>query len=81
MPWSSSTGRLAAGGSDRESLEVGRPGFALSFYRNACGFLAKHLRTLISDVDRVISIEKNTAFVMSETMPVPGGPQRRRKFR
>lgn len=35
-----------------EQLLVERPGFALSFYRNACGFLAKHLRTLITEVDR-----------------------------
>ncbi len=35
-----------------ENLLVERPEFALSFYRNACGFLAKHLRTLIKDVDR-----------------------------
>jgi len=35
-----------------EKLLVERPAFALSFYRNACGFLAKHLRTLISDMDR-----------------------------
>ena len=35
-----------------EQLLVERPAFALSFYRNACGFLAKHLRTLISEVDR-----------------------------
>ena len=35
-----------------EKLLVERPAFALSFYRNACGFLAKHLRSLIKDVDR-----------------------------
>lgn len=35
-----------------EQLLVQRPEFALSFYRNACGFLAKHLRTLITEVDR-----------------------------
>jgi CRP/FNR family transcriptional regulator len=35
-----------------EQLLVERPAFALSFYRNACGFLAKHLRTLITEVDR-----------------------------
>jgi CRP-like cAMP-binding protein len=35
-----------------EKLLVERPAFALSFYRNACGFLAKHLRTMIKDVDR-----------------------------
>jgi CRP-like cAMP-binding protein len=35
-----------------EQLLVERPAFALSFYRNACGFLAKHLRTMIKDVDR-----------------------------
>jgi len=35
-----------------EQLLLQRPEFALSFYRNACGFLAKHLRTLIKDVDR-----------------------------
>ena len=35
-----------------EQLLVERPAFALSFYRNACGFLAKHLRTLIKDGDR-----------------------------
>ena len=35
-----------------EKVLVERPAFALSFYRNACGFLAKHLRTLIKDVDR-----------------------------
>ncbi|HEY1232653.1 MAG TPA: cyclic nucleotide-binding domain-containing protein [Candidatus Binatia bacterium] len=35
-----------------EKLLVERPEFALSFYRNACGFMAKHLRTLIKDVDR-----------------------------
>jgi CRP-like cAMP-binding protein len=35
-----------------EQLLVERPAFALSFYRNGCGFLAKHLRTLITEVDR-----------------------------
>jgi CRP-like cAMP-binding protein len=35
-----------------EQLLLERPGFALCFYRNACGFLAKHLRTLITEVDR-----------------------------
>jgi len=35
-----------------EQLLLERPGFALSFYRHACGFLAKHLRTLITEVDR-----------------------------
>jgi hypothetical protein len=35
-----------------EQLLAERPAFALSFYRNACGFLAKHLRTLITEVDR-----------------------------
>jgi hypothetical protein len=35
-----------------EQLLLERPDFALGFYRNACGFLAKHLRTLITDMDR-----------------------------
>ena len=35
-----------------EKLLTERPAFAMSFYRNACTFLAKHLRTLISDADR-----------------------------
>ena len=35
-----------------EQFLVERPAFALSFYRNGCGFLAKHLRTLITEVDR-----------------------------
>ncbi|HEY7165492.1 MAG TPA: cyclic nucleotide-binding domain-containing protein [Candidatus Binatia bacterium] len=35
-----------------EKLLTERPALALSFYRNACTFLSKHLRTLIKDVDR-----------------------------
>jgi len=35
-----------------EQLFLQRPAFALSFYRNACAFLAKHLRALITEVDR-----------------------------
>ena len=35
-----------------EKLLADRPAFAMTFYRNACTFLAKHLRTLISDADR-----------------------------
>jgi CRP/FNR family transcriptional regulator len=35
-----------------EQLLAERSAFALSFYRNACAFLAKHLRALITEVDR-----------------------------
>ena len=35
-----------------ERLLAGRPDFAMGFYRNACGFLAKHLRTLAVDLNR-----------------------------
>ncbi len=35
-----------------EPLLAGKPAFALSFHRNACGFLAKHLRALAVDLNR-----------------------------
>jgi CRP-like cAMP-binding protein len=35
-----------------ERLLAERPALAIVFYRNACGFLAKHVRTLLSDLDR-----------------------------
>jgi CRP-like cAMP-binding protein len=35
-----------------ERLLGERPDLAVTFYRNACGFLAKHVRTLLSDLDR-----------------------------
>ena len=35
-----------------ERLLAERPAFAMSFYRNACQFLAKHVRTLLSEADR-----------------------------
>jgi CRP-like cAMP-binding protein len=35
-----------------EPLLAERPGFAMNFYRNACEFLAKHLRTVLGDVNR-----------------------------
>jgi CRP-like cAMP-binding protein len=35
-----------------ERLIAERPALAITFYRNACGFLAKHLRTLLSDLNR-----------------------------
>ena len=35
-----------------EKLLGARPTLAVDVYRNACTFLAKHLRTLISDADR-----------------------------
>ena len=35
-----------------EQLLAQKPAFATSFYRNACTFLAKHVRTLLADVDR-----------------------------
>jgi CRP/FNR family cyclic AMP-dependent transcriptional regulator len=35
-----------------ETLLAGRPALAASFYRNACGFLAKHLRALAVELDR-----------------------------
>ena len=35
-----------------DALLAGRPALATSFYRNACGFLAKHLRALASDLNR-----------------------------
>jgi CRP-like cAMP-binding protein len=34
-----------------ERLLAERPTFAIAFYRNASGFLAKHLRTLLSELD------------------------------
>jgi CRP-like cAMP-binding protein len=35
-----------------ETLLAGRPPLATSFYRNACGFLAKHLQALAVDLNR-----------------------------
>jgi CRP/FNR family transcriptional regulator len=35
-----------------EQLLAERPALAITFYRNACGFLAKHVRTLLSDLNR-----------------------------
>jgi CRP-like cAMP-binding protein len=35
-----------------ETLLAGRPAFAMGFYRNACGFLAKHLQALAVDLNR-----------------------------
>jgi CRP/FNR family transcriptional regulator, cyclic AMP receptor protein len=35
-----------------EALLAGRPALATSFYRNACGFLAKHLRSMAADLNR-----------------------------
>jgi CRP-like cAMP-binding protein len=35
-----------------EPLLAARPAFAMGFYRNACGFLAKHLRALAVDLNR-----------------------------
>jgi CRP/FNR family transcriptional regulator len=35
-----------------ERLLGERPVLAMTFYRNACGFLAKHVRTLLGDLDR-----------------------------
>jgi CRP/FNR family transcriptional regulator len=35
-----------------ERLLGERPDLAMTFYRNACGFLAKHVRTLLGDLDR-----------------------------
>jgi CRP/FNR family transcriptional regulator, cyclic AMP receptor protein len=35
-----------------ETLLADRPALAITFYRNACAFLAKHVRTLLSDLDR-----------------------------
>jgi CRP-like cAMP-binding protein len=37
---------------DLERLLLERPGFAMSFYRNACEFLATHLRILLTNVNR-----------------------------
>jgi len=35
-----------------ETLLGSKPALATTFYRNACAFLATHLRTLLSDLDR-----------------------------
>ena len=35
-----------------EALLVSKPDLAISLYRNACAFLAKHVRTLLNDLDR-----------------------------
>ena len=35
-----------------ESLLASRPDLAISFYRNGCAYLAKHVRTLLTDLDR-----------------------------
>jgi CRP/FNR family cyclic AMP-dependent transcriptional regulator len=35
-----------------EPLLVSRPDLAITFYRNGCAFLAKHVRTLLNDLDR-----------------------------
>ena len=35
-----------------DALLAARPTLAMSFYRNASGFLARHLRTLLGDLDR-----------------------------
>lgn len=37
---------------DLEPLLAKTPALALSLYRNGCGFLAKHVRTLLSDLNR-----------------------------
>jgi CRP/FNR family cyclic AMP-dependent transcriptional regulator len=35
-----------------DTLLAGRPALAASFYRNACGFLARHLRGMAVELDR-----------------------------
>jgi CRP-like cAMP-binding protein len=35
-----------------EPLLASRPDLAITFYRNGCAFLAKHVRTLLNDLDR-----------------------------
>ena len=35
-----------------ESLLASRPDLAITFYRNGCAYLAKHVRTLLNDLDR-----------------------------
>jgi CRP-like cAMP-binding protein len=35
-----------------ESLLASRPALAITFYRNGCAYLAKHVRTLLNDLDR-----------------------------